>query len=39
MARAASRPHHGLEEGLWFVIAMAAIVVLSFLSVFILLPR
>ncbi len=40
MSRAASRPrHYALEEGMWFMIAMAAIVILSFLAVFILLPH
>lgn len=35
----ASRPHHRLEEGMWFLIAMATIVGLSFLAVFVLLPH
>ena len=39
MSRTASRPHHALEEGMWFLIAMAAIVALSFISVFLFLPH
>ncbi len=40
MSRAASRPrHYALEEGMWFMIAVAVIVGLSFLAVFVLLPH
>lgn len=40
MSRAASRPHHyALEEGMWFMIAMAVIMGFSFLAVFLLLPH
>ncbi len=39
MSRIASRPRYPLEEGMWFMIAMAAIVGLSFLAVFVLLPH
>ena len=39
MRHAASRPRHRLEEGMWFLIGMAGIVILSFLAVFILLPH
>ncbi len=40
MSRAASRPRRiVLEEGMWFMIAMAVIVVLSFLAIFVVLPH
>ncbi len=39
MLRTASRPRYALEEGMWFMIAVAVIVGLSFLAVFVLLPH
>ena len=39
MIRTASRPQHRTEEGLWFVIAIAAIMVLSFVAVFLFIPK
>ncbi len=40
MSHAASRPRHRTtEEGLWFVIAIAAIMALSFVAVFLFIPK
>ena len=39
MIRTASRPRHGPEEGLWFLIVIAAIMALAFVAIFVILPK
>ncbi len=39
MKHRASRPRPGLEKDLWFLLVIAALMGLSFLSVFIFLPH
>ncbi len=39
MIHTASRPQHGPEEGLWFVVTVAAIMALAFVAVILFVPR
>ena len=39
MARTASKPQHGLEQGLWFFILLAVIMGLAFVTLFLFAPQ
>jgi len=39
MVRTASPPHHGQEEGFWFIVFLAVMFALTFAAVILFVPR